>query len=178
MMAGFTPAFQIDDSTILFRLHKAAEVTAKKIGLQAAEIANDGIVNDDPKTSFKKKDFKYHLGTMTKMNLKTLDGVMKFMSSQKWLEDEDRLRSEFGDGAFSSDDHRNISTMKRLRKDAFETMVAYFKTFAGEAQAKKLKEDDLKFCWKHKGVIFKHGKAIDEEGLIGFRVGYSVGLTT
>ena len=81
-MAGFTPAFQIDDSTILFRLHKAAEDAAKKVGLKdRAEITNDGVVNDDPKASFKSKDFKYVLSIMTKMNLKTLDGTMKFMAS-------------------------------------------------------------------------------------------------
>lgn len=178
-MAGFTPAFQIDDSTILFRLHKAAEVAAKKVGLKdRAEITNDGIVNDDPKASFKSKDFKYALSIMTKMNLKTLDGTMKFMASQGWLADENALKKRFGDDAFSSDDHGNISTVKKLKKDAFETMVAYFKTFAGEAQAKKLKEDDLKFCWNYKGDVFKSGKAVDEEASIGFGVGYSVGLTT
>lgn len=177
-MAGFTPAFQIDDSTILFRLHKAAEDAAKKVGLRAAEITNDGIVNDDPKVSFKKKDFKYKLYVMAKMNLKTLDGVMEFMASSNWLENEKDLRNTFGDGVFSGTDHGNVSTLKKLKKESFETMVAYFKTFAGEAQVKKLQEDDLKFCWKCKGDVFKNGKAVDEEGFIGFGVGYSVGLTT
>jgi hypothetical protein len=62
-MAGFTPAFEMDDSTILFRLHKAAEQNAKKVGAarKGAWIINTGIVNDDPKASFKRKDFKYFL---------------------------------------------------------------------------------------------------------------------
>lgn len=178
-MEGFIPAFQIDDSIILFRLHKAAEAMAKKVGLKdKAEIINNGIVKGHPKKSFKSQDFKYELSVTTKMNLKTLDGTMKFMASHGWLRDENALKKRFGDDAFSGDDHGNISTVTKLKKDAFETMVAYFKTFAGEEQAKKLKEDDLKFCWNYKGDVFKSGKAVDEEALIGFGVDYSVGLTT
>lgn len=177
-MAGFTPAFQIDDSTILFRLHKAAEDAAKKVGLRAnAIIKNTGIdKNDNPKNSFKSKDFKYSLGIFEKKNLKVLDGTMKHMADNKWLEDEKAIRSKFGDDAFSSVDHGNVSTIERLRKDVFETMVAYFKTFAGEAQAKKLKEEDLKFDYGYEGDVFKNGKAVDEDGEIGFFVRYSVGL--
>ena len=178
-MAGFTPAFQIDDSTILFRLHKAAEDFAKKVGAakRGAQIENDGIVNDDPKSSFKKKDFKYHLTIKKKINLQIFTGATSFMIDSHFQPDEKSLKKLIGDKPFLAPrDSGNISQLENFRKEAFETMQAYFKTFAGQPQANKLQEQDLKLYIDYDQTkLFDGDKAVDEETDVGFRFQYTIG---
>ena len=180
-MAGFTPAFQIDDSTILFRLHKAAEDFAKKVGAakRGAQIDNDGIVNDDPKSSFKKKDFKYQLKIKKKINLQIFTGATSFMVDSHYQPNEKALKKIIGDKPLSTPkDSGNISQLENFRKEAFETMQAYFKTFAGQQQAKKLQEQDLKLFIDYDGKnLFDGDKAIDEETDVGFVFQYTIGAT-
>lgn len=181
-MAGFTPAFQIDDSIILFRLHKAAEDFAKKVGAakRGAQITNDGIVNDDPKASFKKKDFKYQLAIKKKINLQIFTGATSFMVDSHYQPDEKILKNLIGDKPFSTPKASgSISQLETFRKEAFETMQAYFKTFAGQHQAKKLQEQDLKLFIDYDGKkLFDGAKAVDEEADVGFEVQYTIGATT
>lgn len=181
-MAGFTPAFQIDDSTILFRLHKAAEESAKKVGAakKGAQIENSGIVNDDPKSSFKKKDFKYDLIIKKKINLQIFTGATSFMIDSHYQPDEKSLKKLIGDKPFSvQENFGNISQLETFRDDALETIQAYFKTFAGQQNAKKIQKQDLKLSIKYDvRKLFDGDKAVDEEADVGFEVQYTIGATT
>ena len=181
-MAGFTPAFEMDDSTILFRLHKAAEENAKKVGAarKGAWIINTGIVNDDPKASFKRKDFKYFLQVGKKINLQIFNGATSFIVDTYYQFDEKTLKKLLGNKPFSApEDSGNISQLKNFRKEVFETMQTYFKTFSDQQQVKKLQEQDLKLYIDYNiKKLFDGDKAVDDEAKVSFVVQYTIGATT
>lgn len=179
-MADFTAAFEIDDSTILFRLHEAASALAKKAwhGRGDIKISNTGASNGAPNKSFIAKDFKYKLFAKTELNLQVFDGAASFLSDNKFME-EAKLKKEIGDAAWNKVDSGHVSTLKKLKKDIFEVVKAYFKTFAGEEKANKISEDDLILVIDETKLPFDNkGKALDEDTMVGFVLPFTVGMTT
>lgn len=56
-------------------------------------------------------------------------------------------------------------------------MKAYFKTFAGQEKSSKVAEDDMILVIDESELPFdKNGVALDEEAMIGFKIGFTVGL--
>lgn len=108
-MADFVAAFEIDDSTILFRLHEAALDLAKKTGIGSTlEFGNTGVVDGDPKKSFKREDSQYWLFARIKRNLQIFDGAAKFLSDNGFIE-EKKLKKEIGTTAWNKSDSGHLS---------------------------------------------------------------------
>lgn len=103
------------------------------------------------------------------------DGAASFLSDNKFIE-EDKLKKEIGDVAWNKSDLGHVSTLKKLKKDIFEAVKAYFKTFAGEEKANKISEDDLILVIDESKLPFdSKGKALDEDTMVGFALPFTVG---